>query len=212
MRPRGPKQYCLSLDIALWCKNQIEHSIWDESLLFCNCACSLEYSSLNTLTGLSYHICRKLEVAFKASPSSQHQHCTDEAQVVYLTLFRQVVWNVLNRCTISFADMAFGRSVVLHFPQEIQKNLGISEVAPQLLRALDAEKIDAVEFLKSGRVRVTCKTAEYRDDLLSSSGTSQFRLPLLTRISVSSSFAIFHSKSPTTMRSPCSSVLVLFTP
>ena len=30
--------------------------------------------------GLSYHICGKLEVAFKASPSSQHQHCTDEAQ------------------------------------------------------------------------------------------------------------------------------------
>ena len=80
MRPRRPKQYCLQLDIALWCKNQIEHSIWDESLLFCNCACSLEYSSLSTLAGLSYHICGKLEVAFKASPSSQHQHCTDEAQ------------------------------------------------------------------------------------------------------------------------------------
>ena len=66
--------------IALWCKNQIEHSIWDESLLFSNCACSLEYSSLSTLAGLSYHICGKLEVAFKGSPSSQHQHCTDEAQ------------------------------------------------------------------------------------------------------------------------------------
>ena len=49
-------------------------------LLLCNCACSLEYSSLSTLAGLSYHICGKLEVAFKASPSSQHQHCTDEAQ------------------------------------------------------------------------------------------------------------------------------------
>ena len=58
---------------------------------------------------------------------------------------------------------------MLHFPQEIQKNLGISEVAPQLLRALDAEMIDAVQFLKSGRVRVTCKTAEYRDDLLEGS-------------------------------------------
>ena len=80
MRPRRPKQYCLQLDIALWCKNQIEHSIWDESLLFCNCACSLEYSSLSTLAGLIYHICGKLEVAFKASPSSQHQHCTDEGQ------------------------------------------------------------------------------------------------------------------------------------
>ena len=82
MRPRRPKQYCLQLDIALWCKNQIEHSIWDESLLFYNCACSLEYSSLSTLAGLSYHICGKLEVAFKASPSSQLQHCTDEAQKV----------------------------------------------------------------------------------------------------------------------------------
>ena len=70
----------IQLDIALWCKNQIEHSIWDESLLLCNCACSLEYSSLSTLAGLSYHFCGKLEVAFKASPSSQHQHCTDEAQ------------------------------------------------------------------------------------------------------------------------------------
>ena len=80
MRPRRPKQYCLQLDIALWCKNQIEHSIWDESSLFSNCACSLEYSSWSTLAGLSYHICGKLEVAFKASPSSQHQHCTDEAQ------------------------------------------------------------------------------------------------------------------------------------
>ena len=80
MRPRRPKQYCLQLDIALWCKNQIEHSIWDESLLFSNCARSLEYSSSSTLAGLSYHICGKLEVAFKGSPSSQHQHCTAEAQ------------------------------------------------------------------------------------------------------------------------------------
>ena len=49
-------------------------------LLISNCARSLEYSSSSTLAGLSYHICGKLEVAFKASPSSQHQHCTDEAQ------------------------------------------------------------------------------------------------------------------------------------
>ena len=92
MRPRRPKQYCLQLDIALWCKNQIEHSIWDESLLFSNCARSLEYSSSSTLAGLSYHICGKLEVAFKGSPSSQHQHCTDEAQkvlsaVIYIYIY-----------------------------------------------------------------------------------------------------------------------------
>ena len=28
----------MQVDIALWYKNQIEHSIWDESLLFCICA------------------------------------------------------------------------------------------------------------------------------------------------------------------------------
>ena len=58
----------------------INISIVYESLLLSNCARSLEYSSSSTLAGLSYHICGKLEVAFKASPSSQHQHCTDEAQ------------------------------------------------------------------------------------------------------------------------------------
>ena len=50
------------------------------NLKFSNCARSLEYSSSSTLAGLSYHICGKLEVIFKGSPSSQHQHCTDEAQ------------------------------------------------------------------------------------------------------------------------------------
>ena len=169
MRPRRPKQYCLQLDIALWCKNQIEHSIWDESLLLCNCACSLEYFSLSTLAGLSYHICGKLEVAFKASPSSQHQHCTDEAQDACLMLLRSVLVNVTDTFSFVFAVMPFARSVVLHFPAEIHQAQGVSEVAPQLLQALDVEKIAAVQFLKNGQVRVTCKTAEYRDDLLEGS-------------------------------------------
>ena len=52
MKPRGPKQYCLLLYIVIY-------------ILY---------------IGLSYHICGKLEVASKGSPSSQHQHCTDEAQ------------------------------------------------------------------------------------------------------------------------------------
>ena len=45
--------------VALWCKNQIKRSIWDESLLLSNCAYSLENSSLSTLVGLRYHICEK---------------------------------------------------------------------------------------------------------------------------------------------------------
>ncbi|XP_044178254.1 uncharacterized protein LOC122960247 [Acropora millepora] len=65
--------------------------------------------------------------------------------------------------------MPFARSVVLHFPAEIHRAQGVSEVAPQLLQALDVEKIAAVQFLKNGQVRVTCKTAEYRDDLLEGS-------------------------------------------
>ena len=58
----------------------------------------------------------------------------------------------MNVCFV-FAVMAFGRSVVLHFPAEIHKIQGKSKVAPQLLRALDAEKIAAVQFLKSGHLQ-----------------------------------------------------------
>ena len=120
MRPRRPKQYCLQLDIALWCKNQIEHSIWDESLLLCNCACSLEYSSLSTLAGLSYHICGKLEVAIKASPSSQHQHCTDEAQKaetvlsavisIYIYIYIYVSHKNIKCCVDGFSKVLQGFS------------------------------------------------------------------------------------------------------
>ena len=59
--------------------------------------------------------------------------------------------------------------MVLHFPEEIDKNTGIAEIAPQLLRALDPDKVCAVQFLRNGRVRVTCKSTEYRDDLLEGS-------------------------------------------
>ena len=65
--------------------------------------------------------------------------------------------------------MPFARSVVLHFPAEIHRAQGVSKVAPQLLQALDVEKVAAVQFLKNVQVRVTCKTAEYRDDLLEGS-------------------------------------------
>ena len=63
----------------------------------------------------------------------------------------------------------FPKSVVLHFPPEIYRSSGVSETAPQLLRALEADKVAAVQFLHNGRVRVTCKTVEYRDELLEAS-------------------------------------------
>ena len=122
MRPRRPKQYCLQLDIALWCKNQIEHSIWDESLLFSNCARSLEFSSSSTLAGLSYHICGKLEVALKGSPSSQHQHCTDEAQkaetvlsaVIYIYIY------IYTKITVWCEDEE--RSIPLQVERKVKVN------------------------------------------------------------------------------------------
>ena len=86
MRPRRPKQYCLQLDIALWCKNQIEHSIWDESLLLSNCARSLEYSSSSTLAGLSYHICGKLEVALMR-PRRPKQYCLQLYIYIYIYIY-----------------------------------------------------------------------------------------------------------------------------
>ena len=62
--------------------------------------------------------------------------------------------------------MPFPKNVVLHFPAEVYKTQGVTEVAPQLLGALDAHRIAAVQFPRNGRVRVTAKTSEYRDELL----------------------------------------------
>ena len=124
------------LDIALWCKNQIEHSIWDESLLFSNFARSLEYSSSSTLVGLSYHICGKLDVAFKASPSSQHQHCTDEAQDAFLASLVSSVGKFVEVFrSFSMADL-FPLSVILHFSPEVYSWRGglVPLVSPRVAR------------------------------------------------------------------------------
>ena len=77
--------------------------------------------------------------------------------------------NVTDTFSFVFAVIPFARSVVLHFPAEIHRTQGVSEVDPQLPQPLDVGKIAAVQFLKNGQVRVTCKTAEYRDDLLEGS-------------------------------------------
>ena len=83
-------------------------------------------------------------MAFKASSSPQHQHCTDDAQDPCLTLLRSVLLNVTDTFSFVFAVMPFARSVLLHFPEEIHRTQGVSEVAPQLLQALDVENIAAV--------------------------------------------------------------------
>ena len=77
--------------------------------------------------------------------------------------------NVTDTFSFVFAVLPFERSVVLHFPAEIHRTQAVSKVAPRLLQALDVEKIDTLQFLKNGQVRVTCKTVEYRDDILEES-------------------------------------------
>ena len=77
--------------------------------------------------------------------------------------------NVTDTLLLLFQRMPFPKSVVLHFPEEIHWTQGVSEVAPQLLRARDVQKIAAVQFLRNGRFRVTTKILEYRDELLEGS-------------------------------------------
>ena len=45
--------------------------------------------------------------------------------------------------------MPFPKSVVLHFPAEVHKTQGVTEVARKLLGALDAHRIVAVQFLRN---------------------------------------------------------------
>ena len=89
---------------------------------------------------------------------------------------------------------------------------GVSEVAPQLLRALDVQKIAAVQFLRNGRVRVTTKTSDYRDELLEGStflfGPFRYQLPQLTSHYVLCLCVTCQLKCPMLMSSLCLNPLV----
>ena len=59
-------------------------------------------------------------------------------------------------------------SVILQFPEAIYQNVGSSTVLPQLLEFVPADKLTTVQFLQSGRVRVTFKDRSSCKDLISS--------------------------------------------
>ena len=105
-------------------------------MLFSNCARSLEYSSSSTLAGLSYHICGKVEVAFKASHSSQHQHCTDEAQKAETVTISDVLFVFLQ--PVKMPTYQYPCSLVAQFTEDICKNSGASDVLPLVMKSLDA--------------------------------------------------------------------------
>ena len=62
----------------------------------------------------------------------------------------------------------FPRSILLHFPSEINLRRSVGELFPLLVRALYEKEIVAMQFLRGGRVRVTVRSEAYREDLLSS--------------------------------------------
>ena len=58
-------------------------------------------------------------------------------------------------------------SVILHFPPEVYLSRGVGDLCPLLVRALHANKISALQFLRGGRVRVTVREPAFREELLS---------------------------------------------
>ena len=58
------------------------------------------------------------------------------------------------------------RSLIPCFPEDVYLNSGSSTVIPQLLERLDADKVLAVQFLRSGRVRLTFNDSGTCDDAL----------------------------------------------
>ena len=48
-------------------------------------------------------------------------------------------------------------SLVAQFSEEVYKSAGASDVLPLLMRSLDPDKVQAVQFLRAGKVRLTCQ-------------------------------------------------------
>ena len=104
-------------------------------------------------------------MVLKASASSHHQHCTDEAQKAE---------TVSALVTFSFVICRFARmpsfqytcSFVAQFSEEFYKNAGASDVLPLVMGSLGADKVRAVQFLRAGRVRVTFQDSQTCSQIL----------------------------------------------
>ena len=94
-------------------------------------------------------------MAFKASPSSQHQHCTDEAPKAETVTFSFVICRFARMPSFQYPC-----SLVAQFSEEVYKNAGASDVLPLVMGSLDADKVRAVQFLRAGRVRVTFQDSQ----------------------------------------------------
>ena len=58
----------------------------------------------------------------------------------------------------------YPRSLVAQFSEELYKNAGASDVLPLLMRCLDPYKVQAVQFLRAGKVRLTFQDSEILKD------------------------------------------------
>ena len=58
------------------------------------------------------------------------------------------------------------KSVIAFFPPEVYRNIGASDVLPTLVGVLDRSKLETVQFLRNGAVRLTFKDVASCDDLL----------------------------------------------
>lgn len=85
---------------------------------------------------------------------------TDEAQDAFLASLVSIVGKFFE--VFSMPDL-FPLSVILHFPPEVYLSRGVGDLWPLLVRALHANKISALQFLRGGRVR----EPTFREELLS---------------------------------------------
>ena len=98
-------------------------------------------------------------MAFKASPSSQLQHCTDEAQKAE-TVGALVTFCLLFCRIARMPCFQFPCSLVAQFPENVYKNAGVSDILPLVMRSLDPDKISCMQFLRAGKLRLTFQDAE----------------------------------------------------
>ena len=105
-------------------------------------------------------------MTFKGSPSSQHQHCTDEAQKAETVRASDVLVALFFQIEMPMED-EFPKSVVLHFPPSVYQRTGANAMLPKLLQILNAEDLRCVQFLRGGKVRVSFREQADRDHFLS---------------------------------------------
>lgn len=98
-------------------------------------------------------------MGLKAYLHHSYQHCTEAQKAFWLTC-GPVTFSFVLFSRAKIPSYQYPRSLVAQLPEDVYKNAGTSDVLLLVMKSLETHKVQAVHFLRAGRVRLTFQDSD----------------------------------------------------